>query len=121
MTWCAMDSAPRDGTRVLVRYEKCAGYFDVVEAYTTNGETWRMRGCCSRVIALGWQPLPSADLSAPSPIVEAEIRGMRTGFEIAREHLAPVYPHSELPDLQWDHSIEALDTAITALREGRGL
>jgi hypothetical protein len=112
MTWKSMDSAPTDGTRVLVRYEKCAGYFDVAECYaedyTNRGATtWRMRGCSTRVVPTHWQPLSSTDLSAPSPIVEAEIRGMRAGFAIARSGA-------------WADVEHHLDTAIHALREGGG-
>jgi hypothetical protein len=62
--------------------------------------------------------LQSAGLSAPSPVVEARIQGMREGATIALDAIDTDGTGTCIDDREL--SFRALDVAIAAIREGGG-
>jgi hypothetical protein len=120
MTLRKMDDAPRDGTPILVRYEwracavseREAGY--AVVFWQRELKAWHVFTGAGDFdsemfwpTCVGWMSLPSTDLTAPCPVVEARIQGMREGFVIAM-------------DASWKgRGQERLDAAIAELREGK--
>jgi hypothetical protein len=123
MTWLPIETAPKDGTRVLLLAPRRGIDAYVVVGYwcvLTRTEGWATHEYVDQDRALGWQPLPSTDLSAPSPVVEALDRAWRTRCEDYEP-----WPDGEgdrsSADMTAEHVYELLrDAAIAAIREGGG-
>jgi hypothetical protein len=113
MTWRTMESVPRDGTRVLV-IATAPGPRVAIAHW--DGYTWDDGR--DNVKPTHWQPLPSTDLTAPCPVVEARIQGMREGFHLAYDRTGTECIACG-EDLEYDDACSALDAAIAELREGK--
>jgi tRNA G26 N,N-dimethylase Trm1 len=86
-----------------------SGWSMAAEHALTDAEHDRCRD-----LAVGYDAICKM-LSAPSPIVEARIEGMREGFEIAETHAEATSFGAAFVTAQ-----ERLDAAIHAIREGGG-
>jgi hypothetical protein len=118
MTWRTMESAPRDGTYVLLRMPGYA--LAEVCCWASGRDRWQdvMGDYVNE--PTHWQPLPSTDLTAPCPVVEARIQGLREGMEIAQDNACAEPANlGDCPDINWDDADAALLAAIAELREGK--
>jgi hypothetical protein len=113
MTWGTMESAPRDGTYVLLRMPGYA--LAEVCCWASRRDRWQDVMGSYVNEPTHWQPLPSTDLTAPCPVVEARIQGLRDGYRIPRMH---GWSSPCGPIVNWDRADAALDAAIAELREG---
>jgi hypothetical protein len=117
MTWRTMASAPSHERVLVIGCAESTGYRAAVHAASFDGAHWWLDRSAGRVVldVSAWQPLPSTDLTAPCPVVEAEIRGMERAMDMAHSHFQPWRHENQMLD-----AVDvAVDAAIAELREGK--